>query len=253
MSGLRKYEVFAKTRAFQRKLDGARRIVNDAAERGRVVVAMSWGKDSCAMGNIACEELGRIDMMHMACAHELPGGDAVKGHFAELGAIHELPPINTLAESLDWLETVGLPHERPRALHQKIIRERKKRRGDTWAIEHGYAVTMLGMRAEEARGRRWCFRLRTPTYRHAETGHWISNPLAWWTVKDVWAYLVSRGIPWHPLYDKETLGFTRETLRNGGWLYTDGIGDGWAAWLRMHYPEQWRMLTDAFPRVRAQS
>jgi 3'-phosphoadenosine 5'-phosphosulfate sulfotransferase (PAPS reductase)/FAD synthetase len=252
VSDMRQYEVFAKTQAFKRHVDTARRIINESAEKGRLVVSMSWGKDSCAMGDLVHRELGHADMMHMACAHELPGGDAVSGYFEERATIHELPPLNTLAESLEWLKVVGLPHERDPRDHQRIIQTRKRDRGNDWAIDNGYACTMLGMRAEESVVRRRLFKGRGPLYQRAN-GHWVSNPLAWWKTHDVWSYLVSRDVPWHPLYDCETHGFSRERLRNGGWLYTDGAPDGWTVWLRAHYPHEWRRLVDAFPHMRTLS
>lgn len=106
------------------------------------------------------------------------------------------------------------------------------------------------MRAEESANRRRLFRARGTTYLRGGT-EWVCNPLAWWTANDVWAYLVSRGLPWHRLYDCETLGFTRERLRSGGWLYTDGVHDGWIPWLREHFPDQFRQLVAAFPHMEA--
>lgn len=246
---LKQFEVHAKTQAFMRHVNTATRELEHAATLGRVVVSMSWGKDSCALGDLACRVLGRVDMMHMACAHELPGGERVVEHFEQRATIHELPPLNSLEESVEWLKIVGLPHERERGAHQRIIQTRKRDRGEDWATDHGYAVTVLGMRAEESVVRRRLFARRGLTYQRA-SGHWASNPLGWWKVQDVWAYLVSRGVPWHPLYDAETHGYTRERLRNGGWLYTDGAPDGWVVWLRHHYPEQYRALVTAFPRMR---
>lgn len=246
---MREYEIWAKTQAFKRKLERARAEFGRLRAIGKPVVAMSWGKDSCAMGHLALTELGAVDMMHMACAHELPGGELVNEYFKNRASIvHELAPINTLAESLAWLHEVGLPHERERYAHQKIIKVRKKDRGQEWAIANGYSITVMGMRAEEAKGRRLGFAARGLLYQR-KSGHWTSNPIGWWTARDVWAYLVSRSVPWHPLYDRESLGFTRETLRNGGWLYTDGANDGWAAWMKVHYPEQWRRLVEEFPQM----
>jgi len=248
-ASLAAYSVRAKTQAFQRRVDAALRAI-EAAER-RAVVSVSFGKDSCAVAHLSARVLGRIDMMHMACAHELPGGERVREFMSSLGPIHELPPLNTLQESLEWLRVVGLPHERERSAHQRIVKSRKKDRGHDWAVEQGYATTILGMRADESSGRRWCFRKRGTTYQRP-SGHWSCNPIAWWSSADVWSYLVSNGIPWHPLYDCESLGFTREILRNGGWLYTDGLARGWGAWLRKHYPEQWRRLVAEFPQVAAE-
>jgi 3'-phosphoadenosine 5'-phosphosulfate sulfotransferase (PAPS reductase)/FAD synthetase len=250
MPDLRQYEVFATTRAFQRHVDTAKRMIERAASVGRPVVSMSWGKDSCALGYLCHEVLGRFDIMHMACAHDLPGGEAVTAYFAQRATVHELPPLNALAESLEWLKIVGLPHERDHKTQQKIIQTRKRSRGQDWALDNGYACTLLGMRAQESATRRHLFKARGPIYQRA-SGHWMCNPIAWWTAQDVWALLVSRGVPWHPMYDCETHGFTRETIRNGGWLYTDGADRGWVAWLWRHYRPEYERLVAAFPHMAA--
>lgn len=78
----------------------------------------------------------------------------------------------------------------------------------------------------------------------------MTCPLAWWTARDVWAYLVSRSVPWHPIYDYEDCGLTREKNRNTGWLSTDGASEGRLIWLRRHFPEQWERLATEFPDVR---
>lgn len=66
----------------------------------------------------------------------------------------------------------------------------------------------------------------------------------------MWARIAERGLPYHPLYDCESHGMTRETLRNSGWLTTVGAAEGRIAWLRQHFPEQYRALAAEFPQVR---
>jgi 3'-phosphoadenosine 5'-phosphosulfate sulfotransferase (PAPS reductase)/FAD synthetase len=244
----RGYLAHSRTAAYSKKIDDAKRSIDKAYKVGPAIVSTSFGKDSGALVHICHSVIGELKMFHMACAHELPGGDGVRKFCEGLGEITELPPLNTIKESIEWLKSVGLPHERGKAEHQRIIQTRKKDRGRDWCLENGYSVQVLGMRAEESRGRRWCFRVRGDTY-ELSTGITVCNPLAWWSVKDVWAYHVVNDIPWHPLYDMQVLGFTREMLRNGGWLYTDGAGNGWVAWLRRCYPEQYERLTLEFPGI----
>jgi 3'-phosphoadenosine 5'-phosphosulfate sulfotransferase (PAPS reductase)/FAD synthetase len=212
---------------------------------------MSWGKDSTVLGHLALETLEHpLQMAHLKCAHEIPGGECVAAYFAERAQIHELQPINTLEESLVWLRDVGLPHERAKSVQQRIIKTRKKDRATEWLRGIGFEVTALGMRAQESLARKACMKYHGLTYQLKDSGHWVTNPIGHWSHADVWAYLVSRELPWHPLYDHEWAGQTRETIRNGGWLYTDGADRGWAAWLRRFYPELFERLAEEFPRVR---
>ncbi|HEU5276816.1 MAG TPA: phosphoadenosine phosphosulfate reductase family protein [Xanthobacteraceae bacterium] len=244
---MRRFDAWATTQAFRRKVETAKRELDRTASL-RCVVAVSFGKDSAALAHLAHSERGPIEMMHMRVAHALPGGERVEAFMQTLGTLHVLDPLNSLEGSIAWLRQVGLPHERTKQAHQKIIKERKRDRGDEWAQARGFQCTILGMRAEESRTRRILFRSRGLTYERGN-GLMMSNPIGRWSAQDVWAYHVAHSIPWHPLYDCETLGFTRERLRSGGWLYTDGAAEGWTSWLRRHFPEQYRHLVAAFPRM----
>jgi 3'-phosphoadenosine 5'-phosphosulfate sulfotransferase (PAPS reductase)/FAD synthetase len=149
----------------------------------------------------------------------------------------------------EWCERIGLPHERTANVQSRVVQEIKRDRGGEWAREHGYAVQVLGLRASESVIRRMLLRRRGLLYQ-LSTGDWRAQPLAWWSAQDTWAYLFSREVPYHPLYDHETHGQTRETLRNTGWLSTDGAEQGRIAWLQEHYPAQYRQLAAEFPRIR---
>lgn len=244
---LRAYALQAQLGAHRRKAEQACSTIREAATHGRLVVSMSWGKDSCALGALAIEALApaRVQMFHLASPYELPGGERVRAWFGERADVVEVPSGRTLEETIEWLRDVGgLFYERD-AQHG-AGKKRKAGAGVEWAAER-YAVQAMGLRADESKGRRAGFRARGTTYQ-LQRGLWVTCPLAWWSALDVWAYLVSRGVPWHPLYDAETHGMRREELRNAGWLTVRD--EARVAWLRVHYPEQYQALEQAFPQVR---
>lgn len=243
---LRQYVVHARTLAYRRREDATRRELERAAARGRVSVSTSWGKDSVALCDLACEVLGRPTLLHLAHPYPLPGAEHVVEHFAARAAVVTLPPARTLAEYIAWLRGVGLGYERADQAHGKRA---KADRAREWCVAQRVAVQVLGMRAEESKGRRTGFRARGLLHRYVDDGLWVSNPLGWWTVQDVWARIASRGLPYPRLYDCETHGYTRERLRNTGWLTTVDAGEGRIAWLRTHFPAQWRALAAEFPQV----
>ena len=250
---LRQYEVWASTKAHARRVDKARQIMQKASERGRVVVSVSWGKDSVAMAHLALETLGRVPLFYMVSRTALPGWEPVQAWFQERADVHLLPPSRTMDQTIALLHEIGLPHERKPSTQQRVVQKQKAIPGRTWAIQHGFAVQFLGMRMAEGGPRARLIKARGPTYTHSD-GITICCPLAYWSNKDVWAYIAANDVPYNRrIYDAETHGYTRETLRNGGYLYTDGAQDGWCVWLRKHFPEQWRMLADEFPRVRQYS
>ena len=248
---LREYEVIASTRSFTRHVETARRILRDGAARGPMAVSVSWGKDSLALAHLALDTLGPVPLFHMASPYGLPGYDECRAYFAARATVHELPASRSLAEYIAWCQDIGLPHERERNVHQKAVSEIKRDRGTEWAREHGFTVQALGMRIAEKGPRARVLRKRGPVYEMAD-GSWKCCPLAYWTTKEVWAYLVSRGVPYNRrLYDAETHGQTRETLRNTGWLSTDGAEEGRIAWLAFHFPDEYATLAAHFPQVQA--
>lgn len=207
----------------------------------------SWGKDSCALLSLATGELGRVDAAHMVSGYELPGDEHVRTWFSSRCNLEEVAARRPVSEIVEWLKTYGLGYER-----ETLRGAGKKRKTDAaleWVKAHGYAVQMLGMRAAESKARRTCFRVRGLTY--PAHGLTVSNPIGWWETRDVWAYLVAHGVPWHPLYDAETHGQTRETIRNAGWLTVQSDSTDWRVpWLRRHFPEQYSALAREFPQVR---
>lgn len=253
MSDLREYEVLAKTQAFRRHVDKARSLFERAAEIGPLAVSVSWGKDSIAMLDLAIEVLGpEVRAMNLASPYALPGFEHVRDHFAARCNLTVLESRRSLADFIAWCHEIGLPHERDRSVQKGAVRKMKVGPAERWVAEQGIAVQCLGMRIAEKGPRAKRLKERGPIYQVA-SGSWRASPLCWWSTKEVWAYLVSRGLPWPRLYDCETHGFTRERLRNTGWLSTDDAHDGRILWLRAHFPEQYRMLVDAFPLVATMS
>lgn len=248
-SDLREFEVWARTVAFARKLDQARAEIDRAAAMGSCAVATSWGKDSIALCDLVLDRLESVPLVHRASAYEMPGADAAVAHFSALAPIEVVGPSKSLSEVVEWLRSHGLGTDRP---GRQSTKSAKRDAVVEQMRALGVEVEFLGMRAEEARGRRQCFRARGLTYR--AHGMVVSNPIGWWSARDVWAYIASRGLPYPSLYDAETHGLTRETIRNAGWLTVPG-GQTQArvAWLRAHYPQQWRQLVAEFPRLKMMS
>lgn len=246
---LRQYAVWAKTRAFARKLDGARAILRDGLSRGPIVVSVSWGKDSIAMADLALDTLGQVPLLHLSSPYALPGYDDTRSYFDARTKVHVLEATRSLEEYVEWCKQIGLPHERERSVQQRVVAQIKRDRGAQWCDENGYTVLALGMRIHEGGPRAKLLRGRGPVY-ELKSGQVRCCPLAYWTSQDVWAYIASRRLPYnHKLYDAETHGMTRETIRNTGWLSTDGAHDGRIAWLRQHFPDQYDLLVRHFPHV----
>lgn len=258
-----RYLLNARSSEHARRVDAARRVMLRALDIAgsveRLAVFTSWGSDSVPLCDLALDVAGATDaatatrplrLVHIASTYEIPGGEAVVEHFAARGGarIETIPPARTLDETIAWLRTLGLDHSRTSTSAKKAGNRAKAEKGTAWAEANGCTVQVLGMRASETLSRRKLFAVRGPIYE--ARGITIACPMASWSPADVWAYTVAHGLPWHPLYDCETLGHTRETLSNTGWLTTHGAQSGRIAWLRRHYPELYERLLAEWPELR---
>jgi phosphoadenosine phosphosulfate reductase len=241
------YLTWAQTRVHRQRVERGRVAIRRAAALGPIVVSMSFGKDSTAMGDLVIDTLGSVPFCTMPGTRDLPGGEHVRAHFEARTIVHDIPRTSGL-DHMAWCKLVGLAHERDAATQSRVVGQQKRAPGTEWCKARGFAVQCIGLRLEESVIRRMLLLGRGDVYM-PKSGVGVCCPLAWWEARDVWAWIFSRGLPYHPLYDCETHGQTRETLRNSGWLATDGADRGRIAWLRTHYPEQYHQLVAEFPRV----
>lgn len=242
------YRAHARTKAFARKLDQARRALETAGRAGKVAVSMSYGKDSIAVGALALEVLGPVPIMHLDSAYKLPGWEPVQEHFRARTMVHVIPAKRTLRETIEWLKEVGLGYERETVGATKVTNRAKADAGSAWCAANGIEAMALGLRADESNIRRMVMRKRGLVYQLA-TGQWRAQPIGWWSVRDVWSLIFSRDLPYPRLYDCESHGYNRETLRNTGWLTTIDAPDGRIAWLRHWFPAEYARLVAEFPRL----
>jgi phosphoadenosine phosphosulfate reductase len=92
----------------------------------------------------------------------------------------------------------------------------------------GLDAWISGLRRDQSAGR-----ANTPKLDwDRKHGLWKLNPLADWTERDVWSYLVANDVPYHPLHDRgySSIGCTHCTHpggdRAGRWAGTDKIECG---------------------------
>lgn len=113
---------------------------------------------------------------------------------------------------------------------------------DPWAFPQGIGGVFLGLRKQEAGYRRRYLNARGRLHQNAN-GQWRCNPLAGWTVDDVWAAIVGQGLLYHSAYDRMAqVGVPRERQRVG----PVPLSDGWV--LRAAWPELARRLEARYGR-----
>jgi 3'-phosphoadenosine 5'-phosphosulfate sulfotransferase (PAPS reductase)/FAD synthetase len=125
------------------------------------------------------------------------------------------------------------------AADESVDQYRARVHGAMFADLHAHAAAagltcrVMGMRAAESRQRAMLVATRGERYSYQD-GSAAALPLARWSTRDVWAYIVANGLPWLDIYD--ALG---PDARNG-LIGRNGERYGRAEYLREHFPEAWR-------------
>lgn len=130
------------------------------------------------------------------------------------------------------------------------------------ATDQGYGGVFLGLLGTQRKAggestARWR-QLRggsRPLYQVAgEGGMWHCSPLASWTKQDVWAYIVSRGLPYNVTYDKlAALGVPLEQRRVAPLTCYRVNQFGSQTLVRRGWPSLHNRLAAIFPAVRQYS
>jgi len=205
-------------------------------------VSWSGGKDSTVMLHLVRRIAPDIDVLYMSSGYTLPDTAVLIERLRHEWNLH----LHVLDAPIDYIElcrTFGLPHTRSRVSQKKVVKILKKDQASAWASSHGFDGLFWGIRAEESVGRAAMCRALPRGLRDGK-GVLRLAPIAEWSAEDVWAYTLTESIAYSGLYDRENCGFTREMLRNTGWLSTDGAAYGRLEWLRMNYPEQFQKVRD---------
>ncbi len=117
--------------------------------------------------------------------------------------------------------------------------------------EHGWTGAFIGVRADESNIRRIMLRARGNIYYCHDQRQWQCYPLAWWTVYDVWAYILSRDIDYNHGYDVlERLGLPIERRRIGHLAVEAVLQYGQIVILKKGWPELYERFCEKYPEAR---
>lgn len=114
-------------------------------------------------------------------------------------------------------------------------------------VECGSYDIMLGLRADESRHRNINRATHGRTYRKVN-GQLVCCPLSDWRDIDVYAYLLSRGIPLLPLYKCVRFSESPGRVRKSWWLPGKSATQGGTIWLRTYYPSLYHKMRKILPQ-----
>lgn len=109
-----------------------------------------------------------------------------------------------------------------------------------------FGGAFIGLRRAESGRRATLLRVRGSLFYARGNRVWECCPLADWTTRDVWAYILSRALAYNPVYDRlAALGIPPDRQRVGPLVIDKGI-----AVIKRGWPELFNRLAARYPQVR---
>lgn len=255
-SHLATWRLHAQTGFFRHRVRRAVEIAEEGAKGRKLFAALSGGKDGVAMaGVLVSAGLREMPFVHAHTPLNTPGMEETALACAEKLDL-ELDIVEPEIDVWDLLRSlpadISILDERNHLPLRNAIASGNMLVAHQY--EHGYDGAMSGMRAEESHGRAMNRALRGHTYQLKIDGSWMCCPIADWSARDVFAWLVHRDLPIHPhyrlLYERFGVSPESRSARVDCMITTDSIAArGAIAQLRSLYPALWGRITSIRPEL----
>ena len=237
--------VWAKLDTHRRRVDAALSAVSDATKIGAVGVSFSGGKDSTVVLDLVRRVVPDAPAALFDSGDELPDTYEMAREL-RADVIRPRLTMREMARYSGWWGYAdpvdrGCPFDAKRILIGEP--------SETFVVKQRLRVVAYGLRAEESGGRAMHARSRGVLFEGRDRT-WYCQPIARWSLADVWAYIASRGLRYHSAYDAmEAARIPRESQRVAGLLGDRGSGHGRHEILRRFAPRQWAEIVGEFPGI----
>jgi phosphoadenosine phosphosulfate reductase len=232
----------AQTALFQRRVASAEGLIAEALSDTRWPwsMAFSGGKDSTALLYLVRQQCPELPVFWFDDGWDYPETLQFLTETEARLSIHIVRACSPVT-ALFWRD-VPYPGDDPAREHPSDA--------DFWVVARKYAA-FVGVRAQESSNRRMAARCSGPIHPSAPQPM-VCWPLHNWTHEDIWAYIVSRGLPYNPVYDKlEALGVPLERRRVGpltAWMVWQW---GVLATMRAGWPDLYNRFVTALPIIQS--
>lgn len=221
-------------RAYQRSIDDAHRIVQEALKRfgEPAAVGVSGGKDSVAMCHVVAQHCRPLVIWNDS-GLELPESEGIVSELAALLGLEVCVAKGVDALELELGETQTSAARTDELCIIAPVREAIATRG--------VRVEFVGLRAAESRRRKMVLAMHGPIYDSQRFGCGIAWPMRRWSTADIFAYIDEHSLPLHPAYTR-TEWADRDSIRvSWAWDSTrERVGD--LEYVRRYYPALYQRI-----------
>ncbi|GIV82730.1 MAG: hypothetical protein KatS3mg051_2084 [Anaerolineae bacterium] len=233
------YRAHARTTAFQRRHQQAIKTLDALfTSSARPYVSWSGGKDSLAC-LLLLAEMGRTDVCVFTQGDDLDWPDKetyCRRMAGELGFTDH---------RYEWSETSALEQLAVGYDEVRDVRGTFSHVVERFVCDYRPDGVIMGLRAEESRGRRIGIRRWGEVYRRKD-GLLRCLPVAHWTGQDVMAYVLSRGAELFHVYHQD-IGRPPHEIRMSWPLNPEFFDRGCVALLKRDHPEYYNRLSQHIP------
>jgi phosphoadenosine phosphosulfate reductase len=250
-----KYLLVARLPAYKRKVDKTLQDIYKALSMlGNWMICYSSGKDSTVLLDLLIR-VGWCGIgAHYVCSdYEDPPENQEQAERARQMYGADIRDIHCYGEDDAWREAGHFFCEPVTDVEKKVAARANtefKKVSDEFMRENNLSNMFMGLTKDESRARRIALSIHGSLYYAKTRNGWTCCPLANWTAQDIWAYIVSRDLPYLSVYDIPH--FSRERIRNElTVMYCPAIvAHGELLQYRLAYPDLYARLQKEFPEVR---
>jgi phosphoadenosine phosphosulfate reductase len=219
------------------------------ASAGDWACMVSGGKDSTALGHLVAQA-GPVEWVSEKDDMDYPGEVAYVTSLAERCAA----PLTIVSPPFSVWDRFAAMAGRLGPLDDIHGQASEFSRDAFYAVVDGYTgprPILLGLRAEESRGRTMNRSSRGLTYTR-RSGKTICQPLADWRALDVYGYLAKHDLPLLPVYKCVALMHREDPsrIRKSWWVGGAANSTGHVRWLAHYWPSLYAKLMQVMPHAR---
>lgn len=239
------YISHAKTKKFKSRLEATMTSIQKLPHKN-IGVSFSGGKDSTVMLHLL-RQFKNVKVFFYDSGAELPDTYEI---IQKYNPVEVVKPEMSIIDIHKYNGNFGA--QRPQHAEKDLFYTNEQFKeilitepSDRMIKKYDLDLICIGLRREESKSRSYMLRngkLQRFSYSLCDQFY----PLADWTVEDIWAYIISKNIPYNKSYNNN-LYQNKNEQRIGTYMGTTGISRGRMQYIKSYYPEIFNKLLLDFP------